>query len=71
MPKFVECPECGSNLDHGEVCDCKAKRSLNGRPVFTEDTFRYDSAKVGDYVEQAVVDNALRAVKRIKCIEPA
>ena len=65
MSKFVECPKCGSNLDHGEVCDCKATRSLNGKPVFTEDAFRYETAKVGDYVEQAVVDNAMN------CLPPA
>lgn len=22
--KFYECPDCGANLDHGEICDCRA-----------------------------------------------
>lgn len=21
--KYYECPYCGSNLDHGETCDCQ------------------------------------------------
>lgn len=21
--KFYECPDCGANLDHGEICDCR------------------------------------------------
>lgn len=23
MSKFATCPDCGSNLDHGEKCSCK------------------------------------------------
>ena len=37
----------------------------NGKEVYTEETFRYDTAQVGDYVEQAVVDNAM------DCLPPA
>lgn len=25
--KYVICPVCGSNLDHGEICDCTKKKS--------------------------------------------
>ena len=25
--KYVICPMCGSNLDHGEICDCTKKKS--------------------------------------------
>lgn len=31
----------------------------NGKEVWTEDNFDYSTVKVGDYVEQAVVDNAM------------
>lgn len=30
--KFKVCPDCGNNLDHGEVCDCKTKK---GAPAAT------------------------------------
>lgn len=23
MSKYVTCPDCGANLDPGEICDCK------------------------------------------------
>ncbi len=26
MSKFYTCPNCGSNLDHGEICDCEADK---------------------------------------------
>lgn len=25
--KYVICPVCGSNLDHGEICDCTKKKT--------------------------------------------
>ena len=31
----------------------------NGKKVFTSDEFEYSKAKVGDYVEQQVVDDAM------------
>ena len=34
-------------------------REYNGKEVFTQETFRYSTAKIGDYVEQAVVDDAM------------
>ena len=37
----------------------------NEKKVWTEDDFSYSSVKVGDYVEQAVVDNAM------DCLPPA
>lgn len=37
----------------------------NGKEVLNEDTFDYATVKVGDYVEEAVVDNA------INCMPPA
>lgn len=36
-----------------------------GNEVWTQDTFEYSKAKVGDYVEQAVVDDAM------DCLPPA
>lgn len=34
--KFSVCPDCGAHLDHGEVCDCRAKKEPP--PVYeTED----------------------------------
>ena len=32
---------------------------LNGKKIFTQDEFNYNTAKIGDYVEQAVVDDAM------------
>lgn len=76
-----KCDHCGCALDPGEACDCRreapptvqlgreapaeGQRSLNGKPVWTEDNFDYSTVKVGDYVEQAVVDNAMN------CLPPA
>lgn len=37
----------------------------NGKEVWTEDNFDYQKVRVGDYVEQAVVDNAM------DCLPPA
>ncbi len=31
----------------------------NGKVVLTEDTFNYNTVQIGDYVEQAVVDEAM------------
>lgn len=40
-------------------------KAWNSRPVWTEDTFDYATAAVGDYVTQTVVDNAMN------CLPPA
>ena len=37
----------------------------NGKPIFTQENFNYSEAKIGDYVEQAVVDDAM------DCLPPA
>ncbi len=37
----------------------------NGKEVFTEDNFTFEGVKIGDYVEQSVVDNAMN------CLPPA
>jgi len=37
----------------------------NGKEVLTQDTFDYATVKIGDYVEQAVVDDAM------DCLPPA
>ena len=37
----------------------------NGKPIYTQEDFLYETAKPGDYVEKAVVDNA------VDCIPPA
>ena len=37
----------------------------NGKEIFTPDTFDYGIAKIGDYVDQDVVDNAMN------CLPPA
>ena len=39
--------------------------TYNGKEVLTPATFRYENAKAGDYVDQAVVDDALA------CLPPA
>ena len=42
-----------------------AVRIYNGKEVLTQDTFDYSTAQIGDYVEQAVVDEAMN------CLPPA
>lgn len=66
--RFRTCDLCGAALDPGEICDCKAgqaTRTYEGKEVFTQDTFSYSAAKVGDYVERAVVEEAM------DCLPPA
>ncbi len=40
MPYYHECPECGLNLDPGEICqDCKEKTATGaGTPVAASST---------------------------------
>ena len=42
-----------------------AARFYKGKEVLTQNTFDYSTAQVGDYVEQAVVDDAMN------CLPPA
>lgn len=35
---------------------------FNGKPVWKQDDFTYEAVKVGDYVEQAIVDSEMRGV---------
>ena len=35
---------------------------LDGKEVLTQDTFSYEDVRVGDYVEQAVVDDAMNCL---------
>ena len=32
---------------------------FNGKPIITADDFRYETVRIGDYVEQQVVNNAM------------
>lgn len=34
-------------------------KEFNGKPIWTEDDFDYSTVKIGDYVEETVVDNAM------------
>lgn len=53
-------------LTPGERCDCQDRPvKYNGKPIFTQENFNYSEAKIGDYVEQAVVDDAM------DCLPPA
>ena len=36
--------------------------TYNGKEVLTQETFNYATVQIGDYVEQAVVDNATRSI---------
>lgn len=69
MPYFRVCPLCGDRLDPGEICPCKnaaaPEITFDGKPVFTPETFSYEAVKIGDYVQQAVVDDAM------DCLPPA
>lgn len=47
-------------------CDrADAPTEYNGKPIFTQENFDYSKAEIGDYVEQAVVDDAM------DCLPPA
>ena len=75
MPYYRECPICGDRLDPGETCACKREAAgaeegsavmlYNGKEVLTQETFSYATVKIGDYVQQAVVDDAM------DCLPPA
>lgn len=75
MPYYRECPICGDRLDPGEICPCQREAAgagergaavlYNGKEVLTQETFDYATAKIGDYVQQAVVDDAMN------CVPPA
>lgn len=61
-----KCDHCGAALDPGERCDCQDRPTeYNGKPIFTQENFNYSKAEIGDYVEQAVVDDAM------DCLPPA
>ena len=59
-----KCDRCGCALGPGERCDC-GEAPANDKEVYTGDTFDYGKAKIGDYVSQDVVDNA------VNCLPPA
>lgn len=47
-------------------CDrADAPTEYDGKPIFTQENFDYSKAEIGDYVEQAVVDDAM------DCLPPA
>lgn len=61
-----KCDRCGAALAPGERCDCQDRPAkYNGKPIFTQENFNCSEAKIGDYVEQAVVDDAM------DCLPPA
>ena len=39
-----------------------AARVYRGKEVLTQDTFDYSTVQIGDYVEQAVVDDAMNCL---------
>ena len=59
-----KCDRCGCALDPGERCDC-GEAPADDKEVYTGGTFDYGKAKIGDYVSQDVVDNA------VNCLPPA
>lgn len=46
------------------------EKQLNGKRVFTQDDFDYSEAKIGDYVEQAIVDDAMNCLPPV-CMSSA
>ena len=52
-------------LNEGTMPAAPIKRFYMGKEVLTQDTFDYATVKVGDFVEGAVVDDAL------ECLPPA
>lgn len=58
-----ETPASGTSESGGGLP--ASKRYHNGKEVYTQATFSYSMAKVGDYVEEAVVDDAM------DCLPPA
>lgn len=36
--KHITCPNCGSNLDYGERCDCESETSYTSNSTYREDT---------------------------------
>lgn len=61
-----KCDRCGAALDPGERCDCQdARSSTTASRSSPRRTSTTPEAKIGDYVEQAVVDDAM------DCLPPA
>ena len=52
-------------MDENASSGQPAVRCYRGKEVLTQDTFDYSTAQIGDYVEQAVVDDAM------DCLPPA
>lgn len=48
--KYETCPKCGSNLDHGEGCDCEREVEQN-EVVESRDSRRSDT-----YVQKSIFD---------------
>ena len=44
--------------------------TYNGKEVFTQETFSYNKAKIGDYVSQGVVDDATDCLPHV-CMSSA
>lgn len=58
MSIFRECPNCGANLDPGEVCDCMTKKVVTYADWEAAGSFD-KAAKPGDEVEERIVDEFL------------
>ena len=52
-------------MENAALFQQTAARFYRGKEVLTQDTFDYATVQIGDYVEQAVVDDAMN------CLPPA
>lgn len=43
--KYITCPNCGSNLDYGERCDCESETSATSATAYSEDTNNPNAAE--------------------------
>lgn len=71
MPMYTTCPHCGSNLDPGEICDCrKEPEAITPKRIITRGDWEktrdfMKAANPGDLVEEAIVDEVRN------CVPPA
>lgn len=46
---YRTCPQCGSNLDPGETCDCQKATSTSKRRITIDRRSPYERAKAAAY----------------------
>lgn len=46
---YRTCPDCGANLDPGEVCDCRKEKAVTGGNDTGDGTGKISTTRITDY----------------------